>query len=379
MSKSSRPTGVQRLLDLCDELRALRKRIQDPALEVDKAQRLRRRSRGMRERLASDLRGMRFQGELRELVRGLEPEAFLLLTLLLRKHLRSQNPWLEGRALLAGVYDSSFEMLRGLELLEADGPLRAQDLVIVELDADEDDEGEGRGAEDLLEARFRLAEPVLAAFQDEIGLRSRPRARRVKPYGSFAEYLVDLKLLHNLHRMRGQRLFRDERWWRVGGHADDRSCRALSRRIGHLREHVEKRLQCTEHAEDFPSLRLAREAGLDFEDYLIVAHLVFLELHEGNPYADAVSLMGLISANEAELVRARRRFRPQAPLVSKEILEIETMLDERELTSECRLQNWVLERFLGPAPGDKAIGADERLDFHLFLERLEGSKFLGEL
>jgi hypothetical protein len=124
MAKSSRQSGVQRLLDLCDELRALRKKIQDPGLELDKAQRLRRRSRGMRERIATDLRGTRFRGELRELVKGLEPEAFLVLTILLRKYLRSNNPWLEGRALLSGVFDSSFEMLRGIELLQPDAPLR---------------------------------------------------------------------------------------------------------------------------------------------------------------------------------------------------------------------------------------------------------------
>jgi hypothetical protein len=378
MAKSSRQSGVQRLLDLCDELRALRKKIQDPGLELDKAQRLRRRSRGMRERIATDLRGTRFRGELRELVKGLEPEAFLVLTILLRKYLRSNNPWLEGRALLSGVFDSSFEMLRGIELLQPDAPLRAEQLVQVEpAEPEEEDGGEAR--EDLLESRFRLAPPVIEAFLAEIGSKSSPGARKRRPYGSFAAYLVDLKLLHNLHRNRALRLFGPERWWRAGGPAEDRGVRALTRRIRSLREHIQKRLEVTEHAEDFPALRFAREMDLDFEEFLIVAHLVFLELHEGNPYSDAVFLMGLVSGSEEEFLRMRRRFQPKATLLRREILEIETMLDERELTSECRLQAWVLDRFLGPAPGDQPIGADERLDFHLFLEKLEGSKFLKDL
>ncbi len=371
MSKASDGGGLQRLLDLADELRALKRRIQDPGLKAETAQRLLRRSKEKLKKLAHELSKHRFKGPLRHLRGKLGPEHFLVLATLLRRYLRSSQPWLEGRALLSAVFDSSYEMLHGLELLQPEGILRSEDLILIEVD-DED------GA-DLLDARYRLAPTMVEAFLEELGLSARSRPPRLKGYLNQREYLVDLKIFHNLHLARARRVFHPDRWWRLRGGATGRACRALERRIDDMRRRIERRLQRTEDPSRFPLLRFLEEFRLSEAELLILLHLLFLELLEGNPYADGVQLLQLVSASEEEFIRNRELLMPHGKLRRQGMIELEEMLQGRELTSEVYLADWVLERVFGAAKPQSAIGADEKLEFHLYLEKLEGSNFLSDL
>ncbi len=371
MSKASSDGGLQRLLDLADELRALKRRIQDPGLKAETAQRLRRRSKEKLCRLATELETHRFGGPLRHLHRKLEPEHFLMIATLLRRHLRSTQPWMEGRALLAAIFDSSFEMLKGLELLQPESILRSEDLILMETDEEEE--------VDLLEARFRLAPSLVEAFLEEMGLRGRRRGARLKGYANQREYLVDLKVYHNLHLARARRVFHPDRWWRLRGGAVKRACRALDRRIQNQGSRIHKRLAKTEEPKRFPLLRFIDEFKLSEPEVLIVLHLLFLELLEGNPYADGVQVLQLVSGSEEELLRNRELLMPFGTLRKKGILELEEMLEGRELTSEVYLGDWVLDRIFGSDAQQDPIGVDERLEFHLYLKKLEGSNFLNDL
>ena len=363
---------LQRLLDLCDEIRAIRRRIQDPGLETATLSRLRRRSKEKLRRLAAEVSGYEFKGSLHALLKNLEPRHFLLLATLLRRFLRASTPYVEGRALLAAVFDSSFELLQGLELLQPDGLLRAHGLVLVERD-EEDGEGE------LLESRFRLSDEIVDAFLEEMGLKRRRSAPRVKPYQSQQEYLVDLKLLHNLYRARAKRLFSPESWWRLRGDAGDRAQRAVERHIRRVALRIEKRLARTPSADEFPIRKFVEEFGLTNDEFVMVLHLLFLELLEGNPYADIVALLQLVSRSEEELIANRAVVSSGQKLRMRDIIELEQMIEGRELTSECHLANWVIDRCFGTAGSRGPIDADERLNFHLYLKRLGSSSFLGDV
>ncbi len=376
MAKSSKPSALKHLLDLCDEIRTLRSRIQDPGLKVDTATRLRRRSTGVVERLAQDLRAHRFRPELRSLLKGLGVEHFLLLATLLDGHFRSEDGGVDGRALLSTVFDSSFERLSGLEMLTAERTLRAEGLI--EVDADEHADSEQASDEALLEASFRLTPEVVQAFLGEIGRRKKSRSLRIRPYGSVRDYLIDLKLLLNLYAARAKRLYSDEKWNRFRGGEGDRVVDALNRKISRFGHSVEKRLAQTPQARDFAPIRFAHDHGLSVDDLLIVTQLVFLELHQGNPYVDTVKLLQLVSAREEELFAKRRLFHAQAVLLRRKIVAVETMVEGRELTGEVRLSSGMLEPLLGAPTAEGPIGVDEKLDFHLFLEDLDTSSFLNE-
>ena len=120
------------------------------------------------------------------------------------------------------------------------------------------------------------------------------------------------------------------------------------------------------------------EMGLSREEVMILTHLLFLELLEGNPYADTVNLIQLVSSSEEELIRNRLLFHERATFRRREIIELEHMVEGRELTSECRLANWVMDRVLGDDLRGTPIGADEKLNFHLYLKNLRSSKFMTD-
>ena len=366
---------LQRLLDICDEIRSLRRRLQAPGLRAEAALRLKRRSKQKLRRLADDLARFPFVGTLKALLADCDERHFLLLATLLRRYLRSELPAVEGRALLAAVFDSSFELLRGLELLQEDGVLRRNGLLVLE--SDEDDTSDG----DLLESRFRLSDTVIDGFLEELGLKERGASKEVAPYANQYELLVDLRIHHNLHRARAKRLFSHESWWRLdttGGAA--KAQRALERRIRQLKHHIVARVELTPNAAQFPILQFRYEHKLSAAEFMIVLHLIFLELLEGNPYADVVSLMQLVSSDEVELLHNRSLLVETSKLRRLGVVELDQMLEGRELTGEAHLANWVVERLLGEvSQAGRPIDADERLEFHLYLKKLSSSKFLNDL
>ncbi|MEZ5987749.1 MAG: hypothetical protein R3F30_01210 [Planctomycetota bacterium] len=362
------------MLDLCDELRSIHGKIQDAALRPETLQRLRKRSREKLAELAKSLGTHRFRGYLATVHKDLRAEHFLVLATLLRQHLRGESPYVEGRTLLASVFESSFDLLRGLELLQPDSMLRAHELI----EAEQDEES-GDDEEDLLELRFRLCRQVVEGFLDEMGIKGRTRGRTRRAYASQREFLVDLKLLHNLHQARSKRLFSQESWWRLRGQEGDRGTRAVTRRIEKLAKEMEQRLSRSPAAVEFPFLTLVRDMGLGHDEVLIVAHLLFLELLEGNPFEDTVVLLQLVSSSEEQLFDKRGLFDPVSTLVRRELVELEYMVEGREMTSECRLASWVVERVFGRDREGRPIDADERLDFHLYLEKLNSSNFLSDI
>ena len=58
-------------------------------------------------------------------------------------------------------------------------------------------------------------------------------------------------------------------------------------------------------------------------------------------------------------------------LVHKEIIHLEPMLENRELTAEVHLSDWAVNYLFGNGCRETRIQADERLDWHLYLKNLE--------
>jgi hypothetical protein len=366
MKTSKRGAALKKLLDICADLQRLRGLMADPELRRETRTSLRRRSRAKAKNLARDLSAYRYRGPLGQVMREFRFSAdhFQVLSTLLDRHLRSEDPALEGRLLLASVYDSPFEVLSGITLLQETSPLRQSRMIVL---ADDEDR-----PQDLLEARFRLSDDALVAFREEVGgrvpedLRLR---REVEGYVHPRDFLVDLRILHNLYRLRAERVFHQDRWDRVHniGPVPGRS---ITRRIDAMWRVLRRRLDATPQASLFPAARFMQQHSLSDAEMMIVVHLLFRELYEGNAYADAAELVRLVSADESELIRNRRLLLSAGRLASAEIIENEPMLEGRELTGEVHLRDWAVNELFGTAAGDEAIGSDERLDWHLYLKNL---------
>jgi hypothetical protein len=368
MGSAKRGPELQKLITLCDDLRRIRSRMLDPELAAEAKIKLRRQSKRKDEQIARSLAGYRFRGPLGEIMRSfrLQSEHFQVLAVLLHRQMRAEDPAMEGRLILSTLFHTPFEVLAQLNLLHAQSPLRTAGLIRVE---DQED-----APDDLLEARFRLSDEALEAFRGEVAglVPDDLRQRQRKSYQNHREFIIDLRILHNLYRHRSARVFCQDRWDRLHTIAPG-PLRSLDLRIRNLWNKIHKRLENTEDAADFPAVRFMRDQALSEPEMIIIVHLLFQELYDGNAYADVVELLRLISAGEDELIRNRAVVHKTAPLLKHEIITLETLLEGRELTAEARLNDWVVNAVFGVAVREQAIRADEHIDWHDYLKKMNGT------
>jgi Winged helix domain, variant len=341
----------------------------DPDLETETKSRLRRQSKRKDQQLARSLADYRFRGPLGEVMRAFKLESvhFQVLTVLLHRQMRSEDPAMEGRLILATLFQTPFDILANLNLLHATSPLRAAGLIRME-DREE-------ASEDLLEARFRLSNRALEAFRGEVAGLAPAHLRRVRQtgYSHHRQFLVDLRVLHNLYRHRSALVFNQDRWDRLHTRAPS-PLRHLDQRIQRFWKKIRRRLEGTEGAAAFPAVQFLRKHALSDSEMMIVVHLLFQELYDGNAYADVVELLRLVSSGEDDLLRNRSLVHRAGPLVKHGILAVETMLEGRELTGEARLNDWVVNAVFGVAIRDEAIQSDERINWHSYLKDMRGTE-----
>ena len=375
---NSSPSGakLRKLLDTCAALQQIRSKMSDPEIERDAATRLRRQSKRKSEQLTRDLESYHFRGPLAAVMESfpLAPDHFQILSVLLQRQTRCEDPALEGRLILASIFESAYEVLAQVDLLHPEGPLRASGLVVPE-------DVEVR-LEDPLEARFVLSEEALKGFRIEITgtdgtafplQLARHENDRHGAYASNRELLVDLRIIHNLYQLRAERVFHEDRWNRLHDSGYEPG-RPLSERIQSCWNRLRQRLDRTPNAATFPAVRLMREYQLCEEELVMIIHLLFRELFEGNAYADVAELLRLVSSSEQNLIHNRRLAEDHSPLRKGEILCIEPMLQNRVLTGEAYLADWVINYLFGAAAPDAEIRSDERIDWHEYLAGIDDTK-----
>ncbi len=371
MKSSTRSTAVRKLLDLCDDLHRIRNRLSDPELHREARTRLRRQSKRKSDQLTRNLAEYRFKGPLGQIMReySFGPKDFEILAVMLHRAMRSDEGQTEGRVLLASVFETSFEVLSGMESFQDTAPLRASGLVVTE------DEEE---AHDVLETRFRLSDEAIEAFRHEVGgaVPEDLRRRKIDGYCHNRELLVDLRILHNLYKHRSERAFHADRWDRLH-HPLGASQASATKRIDTFWRRIRQRLSKTsEPTVTLPALRFMQRHGLLEAEMVVVVHLLFKELYEGNAYADAAELVKLVSRDEDDLIRNRRLMLQDSTLLGDEILLLEPVLEGRELTGEVYLSDSAVNEMFGVASGavERTIATDERLEWHLYLKGLEDTQ-----
>ena len=371
MGKGSAKPIWKKILDLCDELSALKERLDQgedaPSVRRKLRAALRETVVEIQKKVSRELRS----GILSSAAAQSLPEhaGGAVLALLLARYVSSRRPEMPGREILDLLFQSSFAKLQGIALLRPDGALRTGGLV--------EAEATGKGS-DPLDARFRLSEKVVRLFC-EAGIAQPPGPLpRRRVYRNHREYLLDLKALRALYQQRAARLFDPERFPLGAGARAETG--GIERRIRQMRRRILETLEATPACQQFAAVRFQREYGLSDDEMLIVVGLLFQELLEGEAFADAVELVKMVSADEEDLIRKRRLLRAGSPLLSHQIVQLEDMIAEKEMTAEVVLSNWVVERLLGDEKGPRAIAPDEKIDFHNYLKSLDSAEtFLEDL
>lgn len=370
MKDSRVSSKLKKLLSTCESLRQIRSKMADPELEREDRTRLRRQSKRKTDQLTRDFKSYRFHGPLAQIMKlyPLTPDHFQVLSTLLHRQIRCEDPAIEGRLILASVFECSYEVLSRIDLLRPESALREAGLMVLE-DIEE-------SPVDLLEARFILSEEALDCFRREISgqfERKAPEPKRCSPYESNGEFLIDLRLLHNLYQQRSARTFAVDHWNRLRS-TTFQPGQSLNQRIDGSWERIRRRLSATDGSCEFPGVRLMREYNLGEPEIICVVHLFFKELYEGNAYADVADLLRLVSQSEADLMRNRKLLMENSLLIKRELLSIEPFLEGRTLTGEAHLNDWVVNYLFGALVDDSDIRADERIDWHMYLAKLSDSQ-----
>jgi hypothetical protein len=356
---------LERLLDLGDRLNRLQRAIDDEMSGRRPEGSVRERMRKAVEQAAVDgaldapLPGALGRLERR---RRFSREEVLMLLLLLSRRIQWGEEGLSGREILEVVFDTSYGILDGAELLEEGAPIRASGAVSAV---------EGGDATDVLDQWFIVSDRLHKAVRREVRrgpARRGTRREPVRPYRDHREHLMDMARLTSLYQRRAQRLFgpppEEDRPYESG--------ERLSERVRDAEERIHRRLEATESSAGFPLLRHARQNGLQNDEIAAVAILLFQEVYTGSSYVPVVEIVKALSATEEELIEKRALFRKDASLVRSGLVVVEEEPLEREFSAEAYLPAGIVEELLGSS-GKAGITAEARKDFASYLARLKDS------
>lgn len=357
---------LKRILDLSDRLGTLRRRVREAGSTLssrDLTQEIRS--------IAGSVVSIGLPGSLGRLQKEhrLSPQEVMVLLILLNHRIEPGDSSLTGRDVLSTLYPSTFGILSGASLLAPDAALRSSGAVeVVEDDVD------------LLEARFGLSDVLFRAIEEDVNPRA-ASARQAHAYRSHYEHLADLARLTSLLLRRAIGRFDADPWGNrmveeqeSPGHLDRRS-RILARRI---RERLDK----TPDGREFPIVALATRLHLTEDEQLILVVLLVQECFYGNPGLEAVECLKMVSQTPEQLLRKRMLLAPRGNLRQHNLVELADPVDEKEITAELVLPNWLSSFLLGEPPGSirGPIGADVRIAFHEYLKALEDSdRFFRDL
>ena len=358
----------RKVLDLCDELGNLKERLErrrGRAVTRSGAMLLAEKS-GKLEELSAQLDRAFVKGSLGEIRKkySLCREELLAIALLLSHRIRTGGSGLTGRQILFTIFDSGYDIVRGMGILSPEANLRATGMVVAT----------DPYREDVLEATFRLSDDMFYAIVWEINGESGTFARPAgRPFASARDHTIEMGRLTALYRKRASLLFplEAEDFFNVAG---DLTLDEADYRIEAAWADIEGRLLLTPEYEKYPLVRLERRYALSREEIIIVVSLFFVELVSPTPYLIVGDLVKLVSRDEEELISHRSLLTSEATLLKSGVVvfDEEYSVHRKASTFEAYLADWVVEELAGPKHGAAGITADEQIYVHEFLKELGG-------
>jgi len=379
MDRSHDKLLLKKILSRYDQLGSIRKQIHEGKGTNSSLERLKRQSRKKINEINREFKEHVFTGPLSTFLKRYRLNKYQLIIILslLRERLISSTPFQSGREILQQVFDDSYGIMQGMSFIDSSSLLVSAGIIIPELDSDEEEE-------DLLETKFRLSDRVFSMIYNTFAPSSDKKLKTPKgrdsTYPNNMAFLMDQRKLSLLYQKRATKVFNYDYWDEIGlGVAE--SVEGINRQLDLMRVQIKSRLGRTDNVEKLYTRKFIEKYKLTEEETVILITLLFQEITEGNAYLNAVDLIRLTSESEEDLVRKRLFFSARKTLVKNHLVQLEEMVNNKDLTAEVCVPNWVIELMLtGAKEQDSAIDTDARLDFHNYLKNLESSEdFLDNL
>jgi len=356
---------LKKILDLSDRLGSLRRRVGDDGTPVD-----RKTLMDEVRSIAGSVVTIGLPGALGRLSteNRFEPRDLMVILMLLNRRFESAEGTLSGREILSTLFPSTYGVLAGASALGPDSALLASGAVEPVV--------EGQG---VLESRFRLSDTLFEAIETDVtpgGAFSTP----ARAYATHFEHLADLaRLTGHLLRRANAAFDVDPYGNRIYDEAEPAGL--IDRRVVAFSRRIEERLALTEAAENFPIIRLAREARLTRDEQLILVALLVQECYYGSPGLEAVECVKMVSKSPEDLLGNRTLLGENGALRRAGLVEILDPVDGKEITGDLTLPRWVSALLLGDDEGERGpIDADSRIEFHEYLKELDDSdRFFRDL
>jgi len=230
--------------------------------------------------------------------RALGDDELLALALLCHRYREGRQEPLPGAALAALLARAGFPRTSALALLGPGAPLRRGGWLLGDT---------APGAHDPLEARLRPSREALELFwpAEQPASGTRPAVGEEtapKPYPDEEAHLWDLLAWRNLCMQRAEALFDADM---ALGRGDTARLRELRRRCHAALVHVRARLGATPGGASYGVERFRRRHRLGSDDLLVVVHLLFCEILEGEPFLSALECVRLLADSRADLFLKR--------------------------------------------------------------------------
>lgn len=341
-------TPLEGLLQLCDQIGELQAR--NSGEDSDAATRTRARVLELRDRCFDELPVLREHPQ----ASSLGDEELLLLALMFHRRLAGTSDPVSGGGLVALLRHAGFARTAALEALGPHGRLRGEGWVYAQPQA--------RGHEPV-DTWFAASPAAMRLFwsagfgsDDGTAAEAPPPA----PFLDEEEVLWELFRWRNLCMNRAEALFP----------AEDPSAPIVPR-FRQAREAaravlvgIRRRMQLTEGSRFFRIERFRTEHRLGGDHLLVVVHLLFSELVEGEPYISALECLRVLCEARSDLFRKRGMVGPKGRLRrSGLVVATEGPDQSKALATDLTLADWAAEELLGGVGRPPRFGQREIDDF----------------
>jgi hypothetical protein len=291
----------------------------------------------------------------------LDPEDLLLAMILINRRIRDGEIGISGRELLWTVHSNAFDVFSSIHRLASKGALCRAGLL--------HSWAEEEGA-DALDRIHVLAPEAWSRLMGTEGAEElTPR-----PFVDDCDLFLATRDLVGAHQRRAAAIFPNGVWREIHGEPEE-EIPDLELEIEARRREISQRLAITPEARDFELLRFRRHHALGGAEMLVVAALLAQEALQGSPQIDTLDLLRLVSSSERELLRRRSLFSARGALLRQGILVLEDGPGSKSLNGTASLADWVVEGLLDARlRSGRSIASDERIEFHRYLDGLEGSE-----